>query len=295
MRTQHRLAILAVTAVLIAACSGAASQAPTTTPASAAPAGATASSSATDAVLTRIQQSGSLRIGGAAAPPFTIQNPDGSWDGYDIALLKLLAQSLNVKLDIITTGFDAVVAGLQTNKWDLVPGLCDTPAREAVIAFTKPSVSLKLQFYFKADNPKLKNAKSIADLNDPSITIVVGTGSEGAQAVPQLAPKATLKSIPGLSDADALQQVLSGHADVVPADYPTITTAVANAYPNMFMFVPQDMSSEPTSCPVAWGIPQGAPAFQAYVSKFLDDQQANGTIAKMQQQYFSDKYEKVTP
>lgn len=288
-RLPHALLVAALGSMLVA--SSVAGQSPSASPA-ASPA---ASVPASDPVLDRVRSSGTLRVAGPIAIPFVIQAPDGSYDGFDVALLTLFAEELGVSLEMIPAGFDTVVAGLQTDQWDLVPGLCNTEARREVIDFSDASVEYKTQWYFRADNPKTADAQTVADLDKPEITVAVGTGTAGAELAAKLLPNATIKSVPGMSDPDSLQQVLSGRVDAVPIDWPVLPAAIAVEYPGVFRFIPEDMTNEPTGCPVAWGVPKGAPAFLAAINGFLAARRADGKFDEIQATYFSPDFVKLTP
>jgi ABC-type amino acid transport substrate-binding protein len=242
--------------------------------------------------LAEIKSSGQFRVAGAPYPPFTIQNPDGSFDGFDIELEKAFASQFGVKLTVIPAGWDSVVAGLQTNKWDVVAGICNTPARAQVIDFTTAEFDAKLQFVSLVNNPK-GVPQTFAGVNSSKWTVVVATGSAQAEYVKQVAPNATVKSIPGVTDADLVQQLLAGRADVLITTAPFTTQMIQNSYPGKFNFFPSDLSSLPSTCPQAWGIPKDA-AFQAYLNKFFVTEHQNGDFDKLQTKYFGPAYMKLT-
>jgi ABC-type amino acid transport substrate-binding protein len=241
-----------------------------------------------------IQKRGELRVAGPVYVPFVIRKPDGSYQGIDVDILGMVAQKLGVKMTIIPAGWDAVVAGLQTNKWDVVPALCDTTTREQVIDFIKSTVQEKTLFYFLKDNAKMANVKALADLNNPNIIIGSDVGSAGDELVKKIAPKAQIKEYTGTSDPDMLQNVLAGRIDTAGTDWPVTSAAIENQYPGKFTFIPKDFSNEPTTCPVAWGIPKGHPEFQQYLNDYLGQLLSSGQWDTIKAKWFGPDYLKLT-
>lgn len=68
-----------------------------------------------------VKTKGTLTIGleGTYAP-FSYRNKQGNLVGYDVAVGKAIAKQLKLKPVFVTTKFDSLVAGLDTNKYDLV-------------------------------------------------------------------------------------------------------------------------------------------------------------------------------
>jgi ABC-type amino acid transport substrate-binding protein len=161
-----------------------------------------------------------------------------------------------------------------------------------VIDFTTAEFDAKLQFVTLASNPK-GVPQAFADVNSSKWTVVVATGSAQAEYVKQVAPNATVKSIPGVTDADLVQQLLAGRADVLITTAPFTTQMIQNSYPGKFNFFPKDLSSLPSTCPQAWGIPKDAD-FQAYLNKFFATEHQNGDFDKLQTKYFGPAYMKLT-
>jgi polar amino acid transport system substrate-binding protein len=285
-----RIVVAIAFVIAVAGCSSAGtSQAP-----SAAPGGSTAASQAVTGYMATIQQHGELRVAGPVYVPFVIRKPDGSYQGIDVDVLGQVASKLGVKMTIIPAGWDTVVAGLQTDKWDVVPALCDTPTREQVIDFITSTVQEKSQYYFLKDNPKMASVKTLDDLNNPNIIIASTVGSAGDELVKKIAPKAQVKEYTAISDPEFLQLVLTGRVDTAGTDWPVTSAAITNQYPDKFTFIPADLASEPTTCPVAWGIPKGHPEFQKYLNDFLAQLISSGQWDTIKGKWFGPDYLKLT-
>jgi polar amino acid transport system substrate-binding protein len=248
-----------------------------------------------DGRLGAIKQRGEIWVAGAPSIPLIISDPSGDFSGLEHEMLQQFAQSLGVKLKMIPTSFDVVVSGLQTDKWDLVPALCRTPKRQEVIDFTtQTTVEYKNQFYFKKSNAKLANVKEFADLNKPEISIATNPGAAGYELLKSVAPNAEVKAFPGQGDPEILQQVLSDRADGTFVDWPIVSSAIERAYPGQFTFIPADMTNQPTTCPVAWGIKKGETALQKAADDFLKELSTSGKLKALQDKWFTPEYVKLS-
>lgn len=229
-------------------------------------------------VIARIKERGELRSAAGVYPPFVIRKPDGSYEGIDIDLTRKLAKSLGVKVSYVPQGWDTIVVGLTQGKYDLIPALCKTEERAKVIDYSIPYFDLAGVYAVRKDNPK--NVKTLADLNKPDITIVVPTGAWGEKVAKKYTPNAKIKPIPGATDPDLLQEVLSGRADAYPADTPVQAALIRAQHGDQITFIP-DEAHAVEGTPVAYGLPKGDKDWQAYVNKFLENEKRSGTMATL--------------
>lgn len=238
--------------------------------------------------LGQIKSKGEILVAGAVSIPLIISDASGQFSGLEHEMLGEFAKSIGVKLTMVPTSFDAVVSGLQTDKWDLVPALCRTPKRLEVIDFTtQTTVDYKNQFYFKKDNPDLQGATKFADVNKPEVSVATNPGAAGYELLKKVAPNAEAKPFPGQGDAEILQQVLSDRADGAFVDWPIVANAIERAHPGVFAFIPQDMTNEETTCPVAWGIKKGETALQKAADDFLKEYASSGKLKALQDKWFT--------
>ena len=98
------------------------------------------SSQPTD-TLDKIKKSGKFLIGtDATYPPFeskAIQT--GEVAGFDIDLIKIICQRLEVKPEFVIVPFDGIIPGLNNNKYDaIISSFTITVAREEVVDFSEP-------------------------------------------------------------------------------------------------------------------------------------------------------------
>ena len=79
--------------------------------------------------IDEIKQRGELRIAGVLYRPLISPRPSGEYVGIDVELMKLMAADLGVKLKILNAEWTTAVAGIEADKWDIVPALFITPKR----------------------------------------------------------------------------------------------------------------------------------------------------------------------
>ena len=87
----------------------------------------------------RIQQRGSMRVGVSADyPPFEYYTDDFKIDGFDIALIKEVANRLGVNVEIVDIAFDGLGDALALNQIDVaIAAISITPQREEVFDFSQ--------------------------------------------------------------------------------------------------------------------------------------------------------------
>jgi len=133
----HRLslvvALLALLALLLAACGSSAQPQPTAMPESTptTPAGL-------GDVWASVQQSGKLVVGVSADyPPFEYYNDQFQLDGFDIALMRAIGEKLGVQVEFKDFAFDGLGDALQLGQIDAaISAISVTPAREEQVDFS---------------------------------------------------------------------------------------------------------------------------------------------------------------
>src|SRR5262245_21685587 len=133
-----------------------------------------------------VRKAGVLRCGFAASPPWTILDPKTNFHGglFPDLCRDFGEKVLKVKVEFVDTTWDNIVAGLQSNKWDLSLSLNDTPERRKAISFSQAAVEYSVNFTYNKKNPKLATApQSLADLDKSNISITVMSGTAQDKAI----------------------------------------------------------------------------------------------------------------
>ncbi|WP_373819153.1 amino acid ABC transporter substrate-binding protein [Glaesserella sp.] len=99
------------------------------------------SATAKESLLERINNKGTITVGTEGTyAPFTYHDTNGKLTGYDVEVTRAVAEKLGVKVDFKETQWDAMLAGLKGERFDLVAnqvGLT-TPERQATFDKSEP-------------------------------------------------------------------------------------------------------------------------------------------------------------
>lgn len=125
---------------------------------------------------------GYLRVGIANEPPYTQVNADGSVHGGEPDVLREVLKTMGIgEIQGIITPYDAMIPGLNANRWDVVAaGLFMKQSRCAAVAYSEPVIVSTESYGTPVGNPK--NITTIADLQDNSdlkIAVLSGGFEEG--------------------------------------------------------------------------------------------------------------------
>lgn len=126
-----------------------------------------------------------LRVGTEPTfAPFEFQK-EGSkeFDGFDMDLIRAIGKQLNMKVEIMNMGFDALIPALNAGNIDVAAaGMSITPDRQKAVDMSDPYYVSGLVVVVNKDNAEVKG---INELNNKGIAVQIGTtGAEKAAKVP---------------------------------------------------------------------------------------------------------------
>jgi len=237
---------------------------------------------AQDSALARIKAAGVIKVGIAPDPPFAFQEANGDWKSFNPELIRKLGDYLGVKVEFVATGWTTIVAGLQTNKYDIIGASINaTPERQKVIDFTTPYSYTGTSLLVRKDNPK--TPKSLDDLNKPEATITFVTGSDNDEAVHQSLAKATYRAIPNGSISDLISELESKRSDAL-ATSSYLVAPIMSKYP--YYVLPSDPNGI-LPVGICWGLPKDNADLLDAMNKFLDQELKNGDIDKLKAEWLT--------
>ena len=142
-------------------------------------------------VLDRIRKSGELRVPVMIGeePGYIRDRNTGAWSGFYVDWANDIATLLNVKVVPVETTWGNLAADFQANKIDIAFGLNPNPKRGLVVDYL--SVPLFTDAWALVTKPGFTK-KTWAELNDPSVRIVVQKGGTMQVVAEALTPKATI-------------------------------------------------------------------------------------------------------
>lgn len=231
----------------------------------------------------QVKASGVLRCGVAASPPYVMRDPKtGDYTGIFPDLCRRFAKDvLKVKPEFVDTNWDNIVAGLQSEKWDISLSLNDTPERRKAISFTAPAIDYSVTFAYNKNNPKLKAASDkVEDIDKPDITVIVLSGTAADKAVSPILKHAKIMRLPGFDETRLA--LMSKRGDVL-ADDNMSNMLLATAHKDWVkILVPNPLLAKQG---IAIGIRKDTPVEDiGVINKFIQDQRSSGEVEKLTKQ-----------
>ncbi|MFJ4344424.1 substrate-binding periplasmic protein [Pseudomonas sp. NPDC089401] len=230
-----------------------------------------------------VREAGVLRCGAATSPPYVMRDPrTGDYSGLFPELCKQFGeQVLKVKVQFVDTSWDNIVAGLQSEKWDLSLALNDTPERRKAITFSKPAIGYSVNFAYSGRNPKLAGGvNSMADVDKPGINVAVMSGTAQDKAVSAVLKQARIVRLPGFDETRL--SLMSKRADFLADDSMT-NTLLTSAHPDWAKtFTPTPKLAEQG---INLGLNKNTPAADiAVLDAFIEAKISSGEMDKLTQQ-----------
>jgi polar amino acid transport system substrate-binding protein len=258
--------ILVVLALLLAACGGTTTGG--TTP--------TANQSPTVAPPTDLITPGTLTVGSDTtyAPQEFINPSTGQAEGFDVDLIKAIAQRMGLQAKVVTTKFDTIIDDLTAKRFDVViSAVSITPDRQKKVDFV-PYFSAGESLLVRAGNPL--NIKSTADLCGKNVGVQTGTIEQDdlktASAACVKAGKPAI-NVTTLLDQTAVIQLLASNRVVATFQDSPVTDYYNKLNPGQFTVGGSVINAGPEGIVVRKGDPTMFNAVQTAFNQL----KANGT------------------
>lgn len=166
--------------------------------------------------LEAIVKSGKIRIAvDTTYPPMEFESADGKIIGLDIDLARAIAEELKVKAEFIVMPWDGILAGLHSNRYDIIMSTMNiTPERSAQVNFV-PYISMGQVFVVKKSAKPVMNEK---ELNGRVVAVQADTTSFNAvDSMRKAGIKIKdIKTFPGATDT--FTALKANQADVIVTD-----------------------------------------------------------------------------
>ncbi|KXG10046.1 L-cystine-binding protein TcyA [Anoxybacillus sp. P3H1B] len=117
-------------------------------------------------LLTKIKEDGELRIGTEGTyPPFTFHGKNGELTGFDVEVAKEVAKRLGVKPVFMETQWDAMFAGLDAKRFDMIANQVGIRSdRQEKYDFSIPYTTSAAVLLIHKDNNNVKKFEDIKGL-----------------------------------------------------------------------------------------------------------------------------------
>jgi len=267
-----RLALVGLIAAASLALAGCAPAEPDLTP------GNGGAEAGADTSLADITEAGKIVVGTEGTyRPFTFhEGGAGDLTGYDVEIIEAVAEKLGVEVEYAETQWDAIFAGLDAGRFDLIANQVSiNPEREAKYDFSDPYTVSPGVVIVAADNTDIT---SLADLK----------GKTTAQSLSSnwftLAEEngATVEQVEGWAQSIALLE--QGRIDATLNDKLTyldyVTAKPASADKIKVAAETDDESRN------AFVVAKGSTSLVDAINEALDELRADGTLAEISEKYF---------
>ena len=195
--------------------------------------------------------------------------------GFEIELAEAIARKWGVAVEWKAISFDALLAGLGRDRWDLViAGHAITEERAKAVTFTEPHFCGGGIIVTK--DASLQEAKDLAGK-----TVSVQTGTTFYNEVKKVAGVKEVKNFP--QDTDARNALISGRTDAWITD-PAVARAALAANAASGMRITGLLFVQRNAAAVAKGNTSLANAF----NQTLHELQADGTYAGLSKKFFGE-------
>lgn len=300
MKTGYWFTVLAVGIFALFAIAACAPAAPAATPAPAAtnapaptvPSAATDVPAANDR-LAEVKKRGKLMIAtDANYKPQSFKNPDGSWEGFDIAVGQEIAKRLGVEAEFLDISWDVITAGSWNGRWDInIGSMTVTPDRKKVILFTEPYYYTPAAFAVHKDS----TAASIDDLKNKKVG--VGTATTYAdyldgtlvlenETIVTPAPSGVSKQVYD-TDTLALTDLALGNGtrlDAALTALPTIESAIKEGQPLKVLGAP--VYYEQLAVALDKTSPEPSDSLQTAIDLVVRQMREDGTLTALSNKYY---------
>lgn len=230
-----------------------------------------------NSIAERIEQQGTLVVGTEGAyAPFSFHDESGKLTGYDVEVIREVAKRLNVSLKFEETQWDAMFAGLNSQRFDLIANLVGiTPERLQKYEFSEPYIYSGAVIVARADDDRIKNIEDIAGLDSAqSLTSNFGDLARSFDV--------NIVGVDGL--AQSLELIKQNRADITVNDYLAVLDYFKQQGNEGLKIV------LPAAEKLASGFMfnQGNEAAIAKVNKTLDEMRQDGTLQRLGEQWFGE-------
>lgn len=227
-----------------------------------------------------IKARGTLLVGstGDYKPMSYLNKETGKYEGYDVEVMELLAQSLGVKVEYVPTTWKTLTADTMAGKFDVAMcGITRTFARAQQMDMSKGYLIFgKTILVRKAD---ADNFKSEADLNNKKVRVMVNPGGTNEKFALANLPDCTLLVHPQNAEIPGL--IAEGKADAMITE-----TMEARRYVRDDARLAAPLIDDPfTKNQFGILMQKGDQEFLNYVNFFMEEKEMDGTLDKLEDQY----------
>ena len=241
-----------------------------------------ASAAASSPVLDQILSRGELRVGMSGdMPPLNMTTREDKLIGLDADLAAIIADAMNVKLNLQSIPFAELLPALEAGRIDMIlSNMTITPERNLKAVFVGPYFVSGKGLLTKRST--LVTVERIEELNSPDFTFVTLTGSTSELVARKGAPEAKL--LTAANQEQSVQMVIDGNADAMIADFPICVVAAYRHRDAGLVAASTPITYEP----IGIAIPRGDPHLANWLENVLDGLRKAGVMKVLKKKWFGE-------
>jgi len=226
---------------------------------------------------------GTLRVGmDPTYMPFEMTNKRGEIIGFEVDILKAMAKSMGVKLELVSTAYDGIIPALMTNKFDMIgSGMTLTQERNLKLNFSEPFIVVGQTLLIRKE--LADKVKSYKDLNTAEYRLTSKLGTTGEMVAKKLIGKAQYHGYD--NEQEGVMDVVNGKADAFVYDAPYNVVAVEKVGNGKLVYLEEPFTYEP----LAFGLKKGDYDSINFINNFLHQIKHDGTYDRIHDKWFKKK------
>ena len=208
-------------------------------------------------------------------PPFAYIGDAGEYVGMDIDVANEVVRLLNLKLEVITPGWDSIPPSLDTGRLDVaIADMTNTAERRETLDFPTPYYWSGGQLAVGVGQPQITTAEEMAGKK-----IGVSTQSTHYYWVTENVPTAKVMVYP--TEPDAFKELELGRVDAVLASQPVIMDAINSG-------AEMEMSGDPLYYENAsFTLTQNEADWKAVLNYCIDNMRSSGFLKTTSEQWIN--------
>lgn len=227
--------------------------------------------------LGRIQEAGEIVIAMEGTwSPWTYHDDSGELVGFDTEVGQAIAEKLGVKATFVEGGWDGLLAGLESGRYDLmINGVNVTEERAEVYDFSEPYAYDRMAVIVRGDDDRIQSMEDLDGMTTANtITSIYAAKAQEYGA-----------NVTGVDDlAQTFQLLLTERIDATLNSHLTYLDYMgANPDSDLKVAV---LSSEADQIAIPMQKGEDAAALREAVNKALDELREDGTLAELSVKYF---------
>lgn len=240
-------------------------------------------------IIDRIQQRGTLILGTSAdQPPLSQLNQQGTVEGFDVDIAKMMASAMDVKLKVKIFPFKQLLYALEHDEVDIVlSNLTITPVRNLKVAFVGPYMTSGKCILTK--NTKLADTATVQKLNNSKVRITAQKETTSEHFVKHLMPKAQIHITE--NNQQAVSLLRNDKVDLMITDFPICLSTINNHPEAGFISATSLLTYEP----IGVALPANDALFINWMGNFLQRLDDTNTLDELGQLWFGNLFNQRTP